>query len=198
MICPKIYTPEGKKLFKVEISSDWNAEDPSANLPKEVHYAFFYPDYGLEQNFEISEEDPWRDYFRFRRFRKLVLRSGEYVFLPVYIHQHSDIVLSFEPFHDPYESWLLGYIWYHKERAMRETGYKDGEKFLAYVKEQADLYMKYLMGEIFRYDVIDDDGRSIDSKGEIYDYEEAERMGNEALERVLKEAPEQMELFPLT
>lgn len=48
---------------------------------------------------------------------------------------------------------------------MREMGYKDGERLLVYVKEQADLYMKYLMGEVFRYDVIDDDGCSIDSKG---------------------------------
>lgn len=190
----KIYSVEEKKKFKMDISWDYEAEDPTKDLPKTIHYALFYTDYGLARNFEIDEYEEEAEYFLFKRFRKSVLKSGEYVFLPVYIHQHSYIQLSFEPFHDPYESWLLGYIWYNKNEAMEEQGLGEDE-LLKSVKAKAEEYFRIINGEVFCYEILDNEGMRLEYRGGYDEYEKAEADGLKALERVRKAAPEQMELF---
>jgi hypothetical protein len=50
------------------------------------------------------------------------------------------------------------------------------------LKEEVEVYNQYLSGEVYGYQIIDDEGEVIDSLWGIYGYKEAEDLAKEAFE----------------
>jgi hypothetical protein len=77
--------------------------------------AFFHKRYNIGDTIH-NGEDP-------KEVQKWVTTSDEiFVWLPVYIYDHSGITISTHPFPCPWDSGLLGYIYATKERVLKAYG----------------------------------------------------------------------------
>jgi hypothetical protein len=93
--------------------------------------------------------------------------------LPLYLYDHGSITMSASAFSCPWDSGQVGFI--YVERTCTE--YPDLKAgLLAEVKT----YDQYLRGEIYCYDVLDEDGNVLDSCGGFFGHDACVEAGKEA------------------
>ena len=113
--------------------------------------------------------------------------------LPVYIYDHSGIALSTNSFSCSFDSGQIGFIY-----ATKETIDKIGcntDKIETYLKNELEIYTKYLNGENYQYKIYEIETCNLGCKHETliescsgyFDYEHAENEGKSMLEYLLKE-----------
>ena len=92
--------------------------------------------------------------------------SEDYVFLPLYLLDHSGLSMSTTPFGDYWDSGQVGWIYASKATVIEEYGEwseENIEKVKEFMKGEVSTYDDYLRGENYIYDIIDD------STGEVID-----------------------------
>lgn len=82
--------------------------------------------------------------------------------LPIYMYDHSGITISHEPFSCPWDSGLLGVHYITKEVLSREFN-GDKAKARACLESELKTYDQYLRGEVFGFEVLDENDDAVDS-----------------------------------
>lgn len=95
-----------------------------------------------------------------------------YHVLPLYLFDHSGLSMSTGSFSDPWDSGQVGWIYMSKETAEKE-GITDP---LAYMRSEVGEYDQYLTGDVWGYQIEDENGVTLDSCWGFYgqDYCESE------------------------
>ena len=159
-------TIERYKGHIIRISPDRDPEDPRNAFDHTATFAFFHKRYSLEDKVEIKTED-------YRGWNEMEADIGRrykprYI-TPVYMYDHSGLVLSTSPFSCPWDSGQVGFMW------IPDPGIPLDEQALI-VEDEIQELNQWLSGDIWIIDI--DDGR--DCLGGLYghDYalEEARRM----------------------
>ena len=92
----------------------------------------------------------------------------QYIALPLYLYDHSGITISTTPFSCRWDSEKVGYIYVSKEKIREEYGWKKvtdkrREKILSYLKGEVETFDQYIRGDVYGFQVEDEDGNHIDS-----------------------------------
>lgn len=118
---------------------------------------FFHKRYNLgdKHNYDIEELNT-------------MVNSSAYISLPVYMIDHSGISISTSPFSCPWDSGKLGYIILEKKKAYKEFNCKRiSKKLLTKIKEylnnEVKIYDDYIQGNVYNYEILDNEGNEIDS-----------------------------------
>lgn len=88
--------------------------------------------------------------------------TGQAIMLPLYLYDHSGITMRTVPFGCPWDSGKVGFIFISKENARSEFGWKllskaRIEKLQSYLKGEVEDYNHYLTGDMWGFQVIEDD-----------------------------------------
>ncbi len=84
------------------------------------------------------------------------------IVLPLYLYDHSGLTISTTPFSCPWDSGLLGWIEVTKEKIREEFHCKRITKntlkcVKGHLKHEVSLYDNYLKGEVYRFNIINDE-----------------------------------------
>lgn len=101
------------------------------------------------------------------------------IILPVYMYDHGGITISTTPFNCRWDSGQLGIIYTTPERVRDWLGYtritaKRRAGIEARLAREIDYFDRYLTGNIYRFDIMDETGEWIDGAGGFFDHAEAE------------------------
>lgn len=140
-----------------------NHDNPQQEWDNLGHCEFFHRSYNFGNVNEFSSVHDARNY----------ANSKDVISLPVYMYEHSGIIIQTNPFGDSWDSGLLGYIWVSKENV--RTGYhvkrisnKLKEKVLSILISEIKLLNQYVSGEIYCFDIVDSEDNNIDSCSGFY------------------------------
>lgn len=165
--------------FTININYDRDAESPRewCNLGLIVGYHSRYNlvdvanPYGGE--FGTYEKD-------FKVYLKKIheLSIGDVVALPVYLYEHTGITLNTTGFNCRWDSGQLGYIFVSKKDIRKEFNVKKvTKKLISRVEEllasEIKVLSQYAEGEIFSFEVLDENGNFIDGCSGFYDLDDA-------------------------
>lgn len=91
------------------------------------------------------------------------------VVLPLYLYDHSGITISTTPFHCPWDSGQVGFIYTNKDQ-IKKMGceHKTKEEIIQTLKNEVDTYDKYLTGDVWRYHLRDNNNDEEDSCGGFF------------------------------
>jgi len=92
----------------------------------------------------------------------------DYLFLPLYLYDHSGITMNTGGFSCHRDSGKVGYIVVEKDKIRKEMGWKRitrrrEQKVINILKSEVDIYDCYLRGEIWNFIIWDPDGNEIDA-----------------------------------
>jgi hypothetical protein len=89
-----------------------------------------------------------------------------FIILPLYLYDHSGIIMSTGSFSCPWDSGQVGFIYCTLEKALEEWGGTDEEarsKATAYMESEVKTYSSYLEGDVVGWAVEDPDGEDVES-----------------------------------
>lgn len=99
-----------------------------------------------------------------------------YIIFPLYLYDHSGLVLSTSPFSCPWDSGQVGWYVLTPDDIKKEWGDNKDARTLAEkcVDGEVKVYGSYINGEVYYYEVEDENGNVVDSCEGYYgwDYEE--------------------------
>jgi hypothetical protein len=107
---------------------------------------------------------------------------------PVYLYDHSGLVISTTPFSCPWDSGQIGYIFCDYKEAVDEFGLSPDSKesnievIIKQMNEKIIYYNKYLSGDFYCYHIMDKNGSTVDSQCNIDDIEGAILMAKTAID----------------
>lgn len=124
---------------------------------------------------------------------KEVLEDEDLISLPVYAYIHGDVVLNTTGFSCPWDSGQCGVIYISKAKALKEWNRKRMSlklytQMLDFLKSEVEEFSNYLSGEVYGYQIVDDEGEVIDDCWGYYGHKWAEQAGQEALDAIKKAA----------
>lgn len=97
----------------------------------------------------------------------------KYIGHKLYLYEHGGITISTSPFSCRWDSGQVGYIYVSKEKARKEfriravtKEYKN--KILSYLDNEVETFDQYITGEVYAFEVLDEDGEVLDSCGGYY------------------------------
>lgn len=150
----------------VRLRPDQDAESPRKCFDHLATFAFFHKKYRLGDKVEIKSEDysGWAE-----MERDIVRRYKPSYIAPIYMYDHSGLVLSTAPFSDPWDSGQVGFMWITDPDIPQD-------KLSGVVEGEIQELNLWLSGDIWMIDI--DNGRAC--LCEVYGYddavEEAKRM----------------------
>ena len=130
---------------------------------------------------EYDEIDQYSD--RFNNLENMTdaqlwdILNRHYIFLPLYLYDHSGITMNTSGFHCPWDSGQVGWIYVSLEDVRKEYGKKRvsrqlREKVEEYLKSEVKVYDQYLRGEVYGFVVEDQEGEHVNSCWGFYgDYD---------------------------
>ncbi len=119
----------------------------------------------LEDKLEINNQYIYSD----ARLQELETRFyKEFIALPIYLYDHSGQSISTSPFSCRWDSGKVGYIYVDKKTVLKEYGgkivtQKLKERILGYIQGEVETYNQYIRGEVYGFQVLDEDEDIIDS-----------------------------------
>lgn len=111
----------------------------------------FHNRYDIGDKHDFKSPDELQDF----------LKSNEVYYLPIYAYIHGGITISTTPFHCPFDSGQLGYIYITKKR-VNDEGIRDPYKVL---KQEVETYNDYLVGNCYGYSIYDKNGEFVTGCG---------------------------------
>jgi hypothetical protein len=89
-------------------------------------------------------------------------KTGQVIMLPLYLYDHSGITMSTSSFSCRWDSGQVGFIYVTKEKVRKEYGWKlltkeRIAKIEAILKGEVEVYDQYLTGDVWGFEVIEDD-----------------------------------------
>jgi hypothetical protein len=108
--------------------------------------------------------------------RLMELFQRDHIMLPVYMYEHSGVVLNTYGFSCPWDSGQVGYIYISKDRVRKEYGVKRItkkllEKVESILKSEIDIYSEYVNGNVYGYVLKDNEGNEVDSCWGFYGHD---------------------------
>lgn len=152
------YETKEYRGYKIEIDQDSdypNIREEYDNLGTMV---CFHSRYNLgDEDTGISKEELIK-----------IANSSEYLSLPLYLYDHSGITMNTTGFSCGWDSGKVGYIFVSKVEIREKYNCKNvtkklKETVLSVLRAEVALYDDYLTGNVFCYDIKDENDESIDS-----------------------------------
>jgi hypothetical protein len=113
-----------------------------------------------------------QDYRNWEELKSAIIKDNDVaIILPLYLYDHSGITISTEPFSCPWDSGQIGFIYVSKEKIREEFSVKRITKKLKdriefyNVLGEVDTYDKYIMGEVYGFNIEYADGDSDSCSG---------------------------------
>jgi hypothetical protein len=150
----------------VQILPDPDTRNPRDCFDHIATFAFFHRQYRLGDKIEIK----WEDYPGWTEMERDIVGTYKPRYItPVYMHNHSGLVLSTSPFPCPWDSGRVGFMWISDPDIPRD----DLSKI---VEDEIRELNQWLSGDVWTIDI--DDGKECLGGVYGYDYtmEEAKRM----------------------
>ena len=154
------------KGHTIRMSPDRGIENPRVAFDNLTTFAFFHKRYSLGDKVEIKS----KDYPGWKEMKADIRRRYKPRYItPVYMYDHSGLVLSTSPFSCPWDSGQVGFMWITNPNIPQD-------KLSRVVEGEIQELNQWLSGDVWMID-IDDGG---DCLGGVYGYdyavEEAKRM----------------------
>lgn len=103
---------------------------------------------------------------------EFVALCDDIVMTPIYIYDHGGIALSNSPFACPWDSGQVGVVFMTLDTAKRVFGdlpeHELKTKALECLKTEIALYNDYVSGQVYSYEIINEDNDVVHSCGDIY------------------------------
>lgn len=143
----------------------------------------FHRGYTLGDKQNILDSDDFNSWDEQRQW----LMKNDYIYLPLYLYDHSGITMNTTGFSCRWDSGQVGWIVMSHDEIKSEWSVKRiskqlREKVYSYLRDEVKTYDHYLTGEVYGYEVLDDDGEHLDSCWGYYSEEEAEAEAKNMLE----------------
>lgn len=167
--------------MQVNILPDQNAESPRTSFDQMGTIVYNSLRYTLgDEHLSVEEINA-------------ILKDESMIALPVYAYIHGSVVLNTTGFSCPWDSGQCGAIYISKAKALQDWKRKKmSPKLLQIIlnglRGEVEEFSSYLSGEVYGYQIVDDDGKEIDSCWGFYGYKWAEEAGQEALDAIKKAA----------
>jgi hypothetical protein len=143
--------------------------DSSADSPREWDnlgtMVCFHNRYDLGDNHNYNSDD----YNNWEEMKKAIEKEeNTAVILPLYLYDHSGISISTGAFSCRWDSGQIGFIFVSKEKALQEFGGKIvtaklKEKLERILNGEVETYDQYVRGEVYGFQIVDEDDNHIDS-----------------------------------
>ncbi|MEA2037082.1 MAG: hypothetical protein U9O94_06210 [Nanoarchaeota archaeon] len=119
--------------------------------------------------------------------------DNNYIYLPIYMYEHSSIALNTTGFSCKWDSGLLGYIYVSKKKirewfSIKNITKKIRKQVLIQLVHEIEAYSNYCNGELYRYIVKDETGEVIDDCGGFFTEENAESEGKRCIQYCIEHA----------
>jgi hypothetical protein len=142
----------------------------------------------FHKRYDLGDKHNFSDYLEFEEFA--AKNKSKLIILPLYLYDHSGLTMATTPFHCPWDSGQIGYIYAEKNQEnLSEEQIKE-----ALINEIA-IYDQYLRGEVLFFEVLKDN-KTIHA---VFGYYQKEDCINEAIssfENFFKKTePVQLRLF---
>ena len=146
------------KNHTIEIFQDECDENPIQNWDMLGEWICWHKRYNLGNTKRFTSPDQQRELIAYAKRTRSIL-------IPLYMYDHSGIVLSFSntvyPFNDRWDAGQLGYVLIDREKIMKEfihtskiCSTKMRKRARRVVEGELETYNQYLSGEVYGY-VID-------------------------------------------
>ncbi len=127
---------------------------------------------GDKHNFKSGDYNSWEE------MEKVIAKQFNAVVLPIYLYDHSGITINTTGFNCKWDSGQIGFIAISKEKVRTEFGWKNITKsrkkqLIKSLESEVETYDSYLRGEVFGFEVKDNNGEIIDSCYGFYSQEGA-------------------------
>lgn len=186
-------TKEGVKTYTLKVMNDEICESPRTFCENLGVMVCFHGRYSLGDKHDINSDDydGWDDMEKY-----ITGKLDTSVILPLYLYDHSGITISTSPFSCRWDSGQIGFIYVTKENVRKEYNVKRitksiREKVIEVLEGEVKDYDQYLTGDVYRYEIEDEDGDVVDSCGGYYDKDECQSDGENLLEYYQKESIEE-------
>jgi len=135
--------------YLIEIYPDSSPDSPREwdNLGTMVCFHKRY-DLGDKHDYCSSNYDSWEE-----MKEDIIKTENVYTILPLYLYDHSGITMSTSPFHCPWDSGQVGFIFVSKDKVKKEG--IDETKVEQYLKGEVETYDQYIMGDVYGYKVFE-------------------------------------------
>ena len=128
---------------------------------------------GDKHTYNKNDFDSWQE------LKEQICKDNNVALIqPLYLYDHSGQSISVGPFNCSFDSGQIGWMFITKERLIK-AGKKNLTKELKQfaqkeIETEVYTYNKYLQGEIYYYEVVDEDGDILDNCGGFYNIEDIE------------------------
>jgi hypothetical protein len=165
-----------KGNLRFEVNSYYDEADNPRNDCNLGRMFFLHQKYiiGDKHNYSGNDFSSWEE------VKEFIEEDDVVVILPVYMYDHSAITISTESFHCRWDSGQIGYIYATKEDVLNEFKEITEEvinKVISILKEEVNIYDKYLNGEVYQIEVFENE-EEVDYVT-IYGYSEKEEFINQ-------------------
>lgn len=157
---------ETYKGFTIRVYPDEYMEESPRDWSNLGHMIAFHRNYQLGDEHSLTPEELMED-----------VKRDDVVALPLYLLDHSGLWLKTSRYAcDPggWDTSHVGYIYITQKEAMKEMGWKRWsnkreQQVVDILEEEVEIYNQWLTGEIYFYNIEDENGNPMDSCGGIYD-----------------------------
>lgn len=151
-------------MNRLRVLQDSSADSPRDwdNLGTMICFHRRY-DLGDKHNYSSDDYDSWEE------MKKAIQKEeNTAVILPLYLYDHSGISISTGAFSCRWDSGQIGFIFVSKEKALQEFGGKIvtaklKEKLERILEGEVETYDQYVRGEVYGFQIVDEDDNHIDS-----------------------------------
>jgi hypothetical protein len=103
-----------------------------------------------------NNREEWREFDRWHAGIVTNLFDKHFVWLPLYLYDHSGITMSTGRFSCPWDSGQVGFIYVSKAKLRKEYGWKyvtekRAQKIYEYLTGEVETYAQYLEGDVYGY-----------------------------------------------
>lgn len=139
------------------------------------HMWCFHRRYNLgdykENPYKSSQFRSWKNFSK-----TLKEEHGAVVILPLYLYDHSGITMRTGPFSCPWDSGQVGFIFatrqgIYKEYSCKRITKKIREQVEKALQGEVETYDMYLTGDVWYYNIEDENGDDVDSLSGLYGYD---------------------------
>lgn len=140
-----------------------NHDNPQQENDNLGHCEFFHRKYNFGNENEFSDSQDAMEY----------TKSKDVISLPVYMYEHSGVTIKTSPFGCNWDSGLIGFIWVSKQKIRKEYNVKRisnklKEKVLSTLIAEINILDQYVSGDVYSFEVVDNEGNDIDSCSGFY------------------------------
>jgi len=186
------------KKHTIQISYDEFSMHPRTDFDNLGSMVMFHNRYNLinEGFYNKNDFNSWEE------LEKYIIRVEDIaVILPVYMYDHTGVVLNTTGFSCQWDSGQVGFIFISKAKARTEYSWKQitktrRERLEKYLIEEVEVYSQYLNGDVYGYTVLNEEGEEIEADGGSYygyDHEKSGLMENakDAIDYEIERAKEE-------